>query len=439
MTTTSVIDSSRTDTRLSITQSIAITCWVVLATSTDLKQLIPYIHWYATIALVLLTGLTLLHARWDAIRLALAAGSLLVLSICVVAAASANPVYELLEAGKLGIILLILLPLLTTGMPAVRAALRGAKISVCANVAMALAGALGHSSLGSLMAPGRFGTILNTPGSLWRVGVLLFAGSTRRICSERDGMGDLPFFLASLVLLFLDGSRTSFVILCGASIVILVSIARSAVREALRGRPFTVISRTLLVGLTVVALPAWRALFFETGEIGFFERGANVLEALNTNDSENIRAIDSSRLDMNRDVIEAILDHPILGTGMATTRTSTAVGPVVVHNAYLQIWADVGILGFLAFTALSLANVPALWFRYRARSILEQERRILFYNGMFLLACWAVAGLLHAVSTEVSEWIMFILGYSSVVVAGSGARPRWCLVLQPSSVNRSLV
>src|ERR1035438_8927199 len=34
-------------------QSVAITAWVVLVTSADLKQIVPYVHWYGTIALVL--------------------------------------------------------------------------------------------------------------------------------------------------------------------------------------------------------------------------------------------------------------------------------------------------------------------------------------------------------------------------------------------------
>ena len=144
-----------------------------------------------------------------------------------------------------------------------------------------------------------------------------------------------------------------------------------------------------------------------------------MVQAIVTGNSDDIDRIDSARSQMNRDVIAAIADHPVLGNGMGTTRSGATAGPLVIHNAYLQIWADVGLLGFLSFTALTLGSIPVLRARYRRRAGGDAERRILFYNGMFLLACWGVAALLHPVSTELSEWIMFILGYSSVVAAGT--------------------
>src|SRR5205814_785566 len=107
---------------------------------------------------------------------------------------------------------------------------------------------------------------------------------------------------------------------------------------------------------------------------------------------------------------------------MGRTRSLSATGPMVVHIAYLQLWADLGILGFLSLVALTIGSIPVLWIRYRATATADPECRIRFYNGIFLLTTWAVTGFLHPISTEVSEWIMFVFAYSSVVIAGTAVR-----------------
>jgi hypothetical protein len=400
-------------------QSVAITAWVVLVTSADLKQIVPYVHWYGTIALVLLTGTALSRALWSGMRFCFVTGSLLVLAIGAAGLGSADPVYELLEAGKLGVILLVVLPLLTSGLPATAAAFRGVRIAVYVNVVLAFAGALGYGALGGLMAPGRFGTILNTPGSLWRVGVLALAGSVLRFSSGRAKPRDLPLLLGSLVLLLLDGSRTAFVILTCGGAALVIALVRRSVSRAGRGRPLAIMAAVACLAPMLLVLSAGSGMFFESGEVGLVRRGLTVVQAIVTGNSDDIDRVDSARSQMNRDVIAAIADHPVLGNGMGTTRSAATAGPVVIHNAYLQMWADVGLLGFLSFSALTLGSIPVLCARYRRRAGADPERRVLFYNGMFLLACWGVAALLHPVSTELSEWIMFILGYSSVVVAGT--------------------
>jgi hypothetical protein len=411
--------SLRTSERGSRLQSIAITAWVVLVTSADVKQIVPYVHWYGTIVLVLLTGTALWRALWSGLRFALVTGSVMVLSIGAVGLGSAHPVYELLEAGKLGAILLVVLPLLTSGLPATSAAFRGARIAVYVNVVLAFGGALGFGAVGGLMAPGRFGTILNTPGSLWRVGVLTLAGTVLRFSSGRARPRDVPLLLGSLVLLLLDGSRTAFVILFSGGAALAIALLRRSVSRAGRGRPLAIVAAVACLAPVLLVLSAGKGLFFESGEVGLVRRGLTVVEAIFTGDRDDIERIDSARSEMNRDVIAAIADHPVLGSGMGTTRSGASAGPLVIHNAYLQMWADVGLLGFLSFSTLTLGSIPVLYARYRLRAGANPELRVLFYNGIFVLACWMVAALLHPVSTELSEWIMFILGYSSVVVAGT--------------------
>jgi hypothetical protein len=335
-----------------------------------------------------------------------------------VALVSNNPTYELLQAGKVAVILLVILPLLTTGPAVASAALRGAEIAMYINVLLTLAGALAGIGLGGLMAPGRFGSFLNTPGSLWRVGILLFAGSGLRFFWGIGGLRDSLRLTASALLLVLDGSRTGYVLILAAGVTLPLVVFRSARREAPRGRPFGTRLKLAVVASVVLVVSATTVLFFGTREVDLVQRNREVLEALRTGDAGAIQDLDPWRVEMLRDAIAAIQDHVLLGTGMGTTKTSSSIASAVVHIAYLQIWADVGLVGFLSFVALTIGSIPVLWKQYKARATTEPGRRALFYNGIFLLVCWAVAGLLHAVSTEISEWVMFVLGYSFVVASG---------------------
>jgi hypothetical protein len=407
---------------LSRWESAVISSWVVLVTSADLKAIVPYIHWYGTAVVILLLALTVRQPRWTGLRFGLLTGSLLPLSLCTVALASTTPGYELLEAGKLAILVLLVLPLLTTRLAIINAAQRGAAIAVCANAALALAGAVGHSALGALMAPGRFGTILNAPGSLWRVGILLLPGSTLRLFSGRARLRDVTVLAASLLLLVLDGSRTAYVILIAFGAALFGALVRNTAAEARRGRLLAVAARIGVMAAVLVVAPALLNVFFESGDAGFFQRGWEMAQAIGGAQNGGLQSVDRTRSDMIRDVLTAIREHPVLGTGMGRTTSLAANGPMVVHIAYLQVWADLRILGFLSFTALTIGSIPVLWIRYRARAVADSERRILFYNGIFLLVAWALAGFLHPISTEVSEWIMFLLGYSTVVIAGTAPR-----------------
>jgi hypothetical protein len=233
---------------------------------------------------------------------------------------------------------------------------------------------------------------------------------------------DVTVLAASLLLLILDGSRTAYVILIAFGVALLGALVRNTAAAARRGRLLAVAVRIGVMAALLIAVPALLNIFFESGDAGFFQRGWEMAQAIGGAQNGRLQSVDRTRSDMIQDVLIAIRDHPVLGTGMGRTTSLVANGPMVVHIAYLQVWADLGILGFLSFTALTIGSIPVLWIRYRARAAADPERRILFYNGIFLLVAWALAGFLHPISTEVSEWIMFLLGYSTVVIAGTAPR-----------------
>ncbi len=115
------------------------------------------------------------------------------------------------------------------------------------------------------------------------------------------------------------------------------------------------------------------------------------------------------------DVVEAIRDHPLLGTGIGTTKSDTIDGTMIIHMTYLEVWADLGLLGFAAYIWLMLSWIPLVpTVLRRVRVLSDPARRALYYNALFLLFVYGVSGFLHPISTEWSEWIVFIIPYALV-------------------------
>jgi len=76
---------------------------------------------------------------------------------------------------------------------------------------------------------------------------------------------------------------------------------------------------------------------------------------------QNLRA----RLEMFRDAIKIIKDYPLLGTGGGGFKAlyqgyqEQIYYSTEVHNHFLQVWVEAGILGFLAFTGIWLSLAAA--------------------------------------------------------------------------------
>jgi O-antigen ligase len=116
---------------------------------------------------------------------------------------------------------------------------------------------------------------------------------------------------------------------------------------------------------------------------------------------------------MLQTAINAIDDHPLLGTGINTTTTDTSIGPMVVHNTYLQVWADLGMIGLLSY--LWIVSGWIFWFPRvlsKIRTLTNIKEQALYYNAIFILCFFAISGLFHPLSTEWSEWIVYIVPYA---------------------------
>ncbi|HVM60793.1 MAG TPA: O-antigen ligase family protein [Verrucomicrobiae bacterium] len=103
-----------------------------------------------------------------------------------------------------------------------------------------------------------------------------------------------------------------------------------------------------------------------------------------------------SRTDYWRGAVQIIKDHPWLGTGPGTFgsiypayKTALSEEAEAVHNNYLQMWSDSGVLAFVAFAALWIV---ALWDAFRLAYHRRGDVAAAAICGA--LAGWAVHGLL---------------------------------------------
>jgi O-antigen ligase len=155
-----------------------------------------------------------------------------------------------------------------------------------------------------------------------------------------------------------------------------------------------------------------------------------------TNLSELFESMDAVRYELLLHALDQIRLHTLVGTGFggSTLELSTEGGEhgymrftQVVHNAYLQVWADMGLAGLVGFCGLVLgwiALVPR-WIS-RIRQYHDPVKRAYYYNAMFLLLCVALFYMFHPISTECSDWIRFgaasaILGELGITARGSAA------------------
>jgi O-antigen ligase len=136
--------------------------------------------------------------------------------------------------------------------------------------------------------------------------------------------------------------------------------------------------------------------------------------------------MDPARYELLEHAIDQIRLHPVAGGGFdASSLEMSSDGKSehgivrfkqVVHNAYLQVWADMGFVGLMGFCCIIFSWVTVLpRCIIRIRKCADADRRAYYYNAIFLLMCVSMFFIFHPISTECSDWIRF--GSSSAVLA----------------------
>jgi hypothetical protein len=437
-------------------QDVLVWVWTVAVLSADLKvSIYPHIHWLATV--MLLVPVFLVMRRRDPgitnIKAPIVPSVLLVIAVIISSFNSLHFFYGLVQSGKLIAILIWAYSFFIIWPKYAHIAFKGFIAAAYLNAVLLIFGIFLLPSAAHQMAIGRWGTILNYPGSLDKVGLLIFTYAAYMVIAAKpfSFKHDLLLCFSSLIIYF-DGSRTGSLALLGGILFTLFICF-------LKCKTWDVLKHTLQrVAYLFISLAVfWAIILFSIQIInhtntsltqipgqeqksptsveekfiqppqGFDRINETVADTTNeevgtTNEEvgttkdgifQKLAARDPARFKMLQDGLAAVMAHPVFGTGIGSTKSETNVGPMVIHNTYLQVWADLGLLGLIAFIILVLGWIPFLPEAYRRiQELPNPENRAVYYTAIFMLCYFAYNGLFHPLSTEWSEWVTFIIPYA---------------------------
>ncbi|GAB1530834.1 MULTISPECIES: O-antigen ligase family protein [Brevibacillus] len=436
--------------------------WVVSIMSADLKiTLFSKVHW--VVSLLFLLPVFLLNDKKIGnnkfVMYLLVPAILLISSILISSFYSHNYLYDFFQAGKIAAILIGCYLFFLVRSELAQLAFKGFIISAYMNFILLVLGVLSFTQLASIMTlDGRWGTFLNYPGSLSKVGVVVYVYAAFQLFNRTAlSISNIMLLISSVFIVYFDGSRTSEISLILGTIYLFVILLIEYVKNISRPRFSSIVVSVLVLALVLsvakvsvdkitLSIETKRAIEIAKIESAkeaelakqkptsnsvkqeevstapvevptsdelkqSNDRTGSVFANMSTNGIlAGIASSDPIRFQMIITALDEIVSHPWVGQGIGTTKYQTETGPIVVHNAYLQTWADLGILGLLALIGLYfgwIIKLPTVM-RYIQSSINVKERS-LYYNSIFILLYMSFSALFHPLSTEWSEWILFII------------------------------
>lgn len=258
---------------------------------------------------------------------------------------------------------------------------------------------------------GRWGTIFNFPGSLAKVGMLtLIYGLYGLIASKNRRLYYLLVLSCSLITIIMDGSRTA---LLGSALCVVLMFA-ILIMEYYGKQKHKSLKRTSLFLATIFLSGV---IFYNIGG-SVSERTIQFVSNIFSGDTQNgLKESDATRYSMLKTGMQAIAEHPYIGTGMGTTVAQISSGDLItVHLSYLQLWGDAGIIAFAFYVILCLYGLYTAFLGvYNGKKIIELDKRAFIYSMSVAVAYYIFNGFFHPFSTEWSEWIIFIMAVGVII------------------------
>lgn len=387
-------------------KELAIIIFIFLALSADLKiTLFPYIHWVIWLFFIfpfIISGF--LKEKIIISPMFGIAFTLLMLGIFSSFFQSAG-IENLIQCIKLFLILITIYYFIyysKLGWNEINIALNSA---VVVNAILLILGLLGVQSFASLMtSDGRWGTVLSFPGSLVKIGTYGFYFNIMAFLflPKKQKIKHCLFLFLSLFIIYMDGSRTGMLLIGLTFIFILVFYVLFNYRNKFKAIILPLIVFFILTVGVVIAIPSLLKSRI----------GVSFLNLLNSPTISNgLELVDSARFMMFKSAIQKIHDNPFIGTGAFTTVGYYEDGSsMVVHNTYLQLWGDFGILGLLGMCFIFfgwVAFLPKIMLKIQINKNVKEN--ILVSSSVLMLLYYIGNGLFHPYSTELSEWITFML------------------------------
>ena len=332
-------------------------------------------------------------------------------AICVPVLYGSDAVPALVALGKLSLILLVALPLFFARPKLAITAFYALIAAVWVNFAMMAVGILFGGPTGQQMSPGRWGTILNHPGPLWRLASSVWFYSAYLTVKKRSSPQFL-LLLASTTLIFLDGARAGILLMIFqiATIIVILAVERGCLLRIAAGAVVVIIGSLLFFrgspGLGGIELP----------DQGAIARVGKFAVSMTSSGGTGLSDADVTRYEMLDNAIQRIHDHPVLGSGFGSTRIMTFAGPEDVHMTYLQIWANLGVAGLFFYVWLSWGWLPrAPRVLRKIREIEDVQTKALYYNAIAILSLFVLGACTYPLGTEWSDWWTFLVAYTLVL------------------------
>lgn len=122
---------------------------------------------------------------------------------------------------------------------------------------------------------------------------------------------------------------------------------------------------------------------------------------------------DTARLEMLNTVLKAAIENFPFGGGLGTT---TAIG-MHVHFTYMQLVADIGVLGLISY--LAIFGVFGLWYIQST-----PPARVELVPGLAVVGVFLLQGAFAPLTNELSEWFPVILAAAAFYFAANGERAK---------------
>lgn len=252
----------------------------------------------------------------------------------------------------------------------------------------------------------RYVGLMANPNAMAIVGLLCAAivlaaperGSSRQQLTNVV-LGGFAFFS-----IFATGSAAAVISVVALLALILLSSAAGVSR--------IVLSLALAAGLGTLMVASIPAERFGPSE----QMMAKILPSIEENSEKTEPYVFENsvteRLRRYRQAFDLWLEHPVLGAGLGSVLRAQVDAdppsehPTVVHNTYLWILAETGIVGFLAWLAFALAAARRLW----PIGILEDDQRGLAVAMAAFVASWAFMMLFHEMLLQRLPWLAIGIG-----------------------------
>lgn len=236
---------------------------------------------------------------------------------------------------------------------------------------------------------GREGSILAAPGVLWRAPVLFCGFIIAKIIEERRIDWKDPVILGVAIFqLAADSSRTGLILIIGiVTILLLYSYLRRNLQR-------------YCAGLLLM-------LYAGVGIAYFFVRTS--YHATTPLVLNRITQGDPLRIQLLLDGIANAKNCFPLGCGFSSSATLVVGKPMVVHNAYVAAFADLGVIAFFGLAIMMLA--PIAFYVWNAVRLHLRGDSVSYYSlgAASGVAAFAFIFMFHALSSELSEWGFWIL------------------------------